>query len=253
MQIQAAASTHTGCRREHNEDRFLLADEDRLYVVADGMGGEACGEIAAEMSVTTVLDFFQKTGTDPEATWPCRLDRTLSYPENRLIAAIQLANRRVWERAQVDSRMRRMGTTIAGALFHDRRVSVAHVGDSRVYRLRRGLLELLTEDHTLLNFMLRTGQLRPDEAERFAHRNIIARAVGTQSTVEVDLITQELEPGDIYLICSDGLTGELSDERIQTVLSTHQDALDAACDQLVAEACAHGGRDNVTVVLAKVR
>lgn len=252
MKLREAGKTHVGMKRSHNEDAFMLVPEHKLFVVADGMGGHACGEVASGLSVDTIRTFFSKTAEDEDATWPCRFDRTLSQTANRLKAAIELANHHIYEQAQSDSRFRGMGTTVVGIAFDDTTVSVAHVGDSRVYRFREGLLTLLTEDHSLLNDYKKMANLTEEEERNFPHKNIIVRALGMKDRVLVDVHSEPPMAGDLYLLCSDGLTGEVEDPDIQTILAEAGDDLDGACDTLIEIACQNGGKDNVTAVLVLV-
>ena len=251
MNVTHAGQTDVGLRRAHNEDTFLADPGERLFVVADGMGGYACGEVASQLSVETLAHFFEATSEDSELTWPCNPDDAYPYDTNRLIAGIKLANQRIWEQAQSDDRYHKMGTTIAGALFHEGGVSVAHVGDSRVYRLRGGELQQLTEDHSLLNNVRKWRELTEEEIKSFPYKNVVVRALGIRETVEVDVRTVEPTAGDVYLICSDGLTGELDDHEIRQILLDHSD-LDTACHSLVEAANAKGGRDNVTALVIRV-
>jgi protein phosphatase len=179
------------------------------------------------------------------------MDKTRGYQENRLITGIKLANLRIFEAAQRDPRQRGMGTTIVAIFAVVDGVYVAHVGDSRVYRVRDGKLEQLTEDHSLVGGLVRLGRLTPEEAEVHPQRSVILRAVGVEANVEVDVLHHDLEPGDVYLACSDGLTGMVRDEVIRETLESFP-ALDVAAEMLVELANAAGGRDNITVVLFRV-
>lgn len=252
MKLREAGKTHVGMKRSHNEDSFLLVPSHQLYVVADGMGGHACGEVASGMSVETIQEFFSRTAEDDDATWPCRAERNLNMTANRLKAAIELANHYIFEQAQSDSRFRGMGTTVVGVAFDGQHVNVAHVGDSRVYRLRNGVLTMLTEDHSLLNDYKKMASLTEEEEKNFPHKNIIVRALGMKDRVLVDVTTERPEPGDIYLLCSDGLTGEVDDAELRDIIEDHGTDLDGACDAMIESACQHGGKDNITTVLIRV-
>jgi len=209
--VIAAGETNVGMKRAHNEDNFSVDDDDHLYVVADGMGGHASGEVASQMAIDTLREFFRATGADPEATWPYKMDKARGYEENRLITSIKLANLRIFEAAQRDPKLRGMGTTICGILIVDDGVLVAHVGDSRVYRVRDGKLEQLTEDHSLLNDYIKMKRLSEEEIANFPHKNVIVRALGMKESVKVDTLLDKPQPGDIYVLCSDGLCGPASD------------------------------------------
>lgn len=249
--VLATGETHVGMKRAHNEDNFVVIDEHHLYVVADGMGGHASGEVASQMCIDTLQEFFRATSADPEATWPYKMDKSRGYEENRLITSIKLANLRIYEAAQRESKYRGMGTTVVGILVVDDGVLIAHVGDSRVYRLRDGRLDQLTEDHSLLNDYIKMKRLSEEQIANFPHKNVIVRALGMKETVKVDTQIDKPQPGDIYVLCSDGLCGPASDEEIREIVSTHSD-LKTASQQLIQRANDNGGPDNITVVLAKV-
>jgi PPM family protein phosphatase len=250
MHIEVAGSTHVGMKRNHNEDNYLVLPEERLFCVADGMGGHSSGEIASKIAVEELEEFFRMTSHDQDSTWPYKMDKSKNYDENRLATGIKLANVRIFERASADARYRGMGTTIVTVHFTQTGACVAHVGDSRVYYLRNGLLKQVTEDHSLLNDYLKAKKLTPEEIEAFPHKNVIVRALGMKETVQVDLVRLEPQPGDIFLLCSDGLSGMVSDAQMQETLNRTTD-LEAACNQLIDLANAAGGNDNVTCILTR--
>lgn len=250
--VIAAGETNVGMKRAHNEDNFSVDDDDHLYVVADGMGGHASGEVASQMAIDTLREFFRATSADPEATWPYKMDKARGYEENRLITSIKLANLRIFEAAQRDSKLRGMGTTICGILIVDDGVLVAHVGDSRVYRVRDGKLEQLTEDHSLLNDYIKMKRLSEEEIANFPHKNVIVRALGMKESVKVDTLLDKPQPGDVYVLCSDGLCGPASDEEIREIVHAESKDIKGACSRLIDRANQNGGPDNITVVLAKV-
>ena len=239
-------------KRTHNEDNYTCLDEDHLYVVADGMGGHASGEVASQMAIDTLREFFKATTADPEATWPYKMDKSRGYEENRLITSIKLANLRIYEAAQRDPKLRGMGTTAVGILVVDDGVLIAHVGDSRVYRVRGGKMEQLTEDHSLLNDYIKMKRLSEEEIANFPHKNVIVRALGMKETVKVDTQLDKPQPGDIYVLCSDGLCGPASDQEIEEIVLAEQKDMKAAASKLIERANSNGGPDNITVVLAKV-
>ncbi len=248
--VLVAGETNVGMKRTHNEDAFEVIDEERLFIVADGMGGHASGEVASKMAIETLREFFAATSQDSEATWPYKMDKARSYEENRLITGIKLANLRIHESAQREPRLRGMGTTIVSILVIDEGVLIAHVGDSRVYRLRQGKLDQLTDDHSLLNDYIKMKRLTEEEIANFPHKNVIVRALGMKEMVKVDTRLDPPQPGDIYLLCSDGLCGPVSDQEISEITSSSND-LKAIGSKLIERANANGGPDNVTVVLAK--
>jgi len=225
-----ARATDTGKKRRHNEDSFVVAPP--LFAVADGMGGAQAGEVASKLAAAALED------TDPG---------TMSGPE-KLTELIQEANRRVYERANADPTTSGMGTTMTVALVEGHTVTIGHVGDSRAYRIRNGELEQLTEDHSLVNELLKSGKLSRDEADMHPQRSVITRAVGTDPDVDVDAYVIESEVGDIFILCSDGLTDMVSDEEILEIVEKHPGDLDRVTKSLVSAANRGGGEDNITVV-----
>lgn len=250
LKIQVAGETDVGRKREHNEDTFAIFADLGLYVVADGMGGHACGEVAASLAVETLHEFFKDTADDPERTWPYKLDRSRGYEENRLITGIKLSNLRIFERAQKNSSQRGMGTTVVGLFAVDDGAYVGHVGDSRVYRVRDNTIEQLTEDHSLLNDYRKMKQLSDEEIANFPHKNVIVRALGMRDSVRVDTRFERTMRGDTMVLCSDGLSGPVTDEDILGIVKG-QDDVTAIPGELIARANEHGGPDNVTCVVAR--
>lgn len=251
MRVRFSGETHVGMKRKHNEDSFGLPDEERLVIVCDGMGGHASGEVASQMAVETVSRYFKSTQDEAELTWPFKLDRGIRYEANRLIVGIKLANQLIYEAAQRKEEQHGMGTTIVAGLFLDDKVVIAHVGDSRAYRLRKEQLIQLTEDHSLLNDYLKMSRLREDEAGKFQQKNVIVRALGMKESVQVDMLVDQPQLHDVYLFCSDGLTGMVPDAEIADILLDERD-LDRASERLIAAANEAGGVDNITVVLARL-
>ncbi|RKG94851.1 MULTISPECIES: Stp1/IreP family PP2C-type Ser/Thr phosphatase [Corallococcus] len=250
MRIEVAGSTHVGMKRNHNEDNYLVLAEENLVVVADGMGGHSSGEIASRIAVDELGEFFRMTSKDQDATWPFKMDKQRNYDENRLSTGIKLANARIFERATVDTKYKGMGTTIVSVHFSDTAAYVGHVGDSRVYFFRGGMLQQVTEDHSLLNDYLKAKKLTPEEIENFPHKNVIVRALGMKEQVQVDVTRVDPLENDVFLLCSDGLSGMVTDAQMQDILSRTPE-LEKACGQLIDLANAAGGNDNVTCVLAR--
>ncbi|QQR89079.1 MAG: Stp1/IreP family PP2C-type Ser/Thr phosphatase [Myxococcales bacterium] len=248
--VLVTGDTNVGIKRNHNEDNYAILEEDNLYIVADGMGGHACGEVASKLAIATLRDFFKATSADPEATWPYKMDRSRGYEENRLITGIKLANLRIFESQQKDSKLRGMGTTLVAISVGESGVYVGHVGDSRVYRLRDGYLEQLTEDHSLLNDYIKMRKLSEEEIKNFPHKNVIVRALGMKENVRVDTILDQPRAGDLYILCSDGLSGPVTDEEIKDIAINNPD-LKKLTQALIDRANEHGGPDNVTVVAAR--
>lgn len=252
MKFDFSARTHVGMKRDHNEDNYLTLAEEGLFAVCDGMGGYAAGEVASKLACDEIKQFFEMTAKDQDATWPFKLDKALSYDENRLSVAVKLANQSVYERGQTDPRCRGMGTTFVGVLFTEEQKAVlAHAGDSRAYLLRRGALSRLTADHSLVEEYVRLGRLTAEEARNFPQKNIILRALGQQRNIDVEIHTHQPEAGDIFLLCSDGLSGMIDDDRMRNILAANADDLDGCAQIFIEEANAAGGLDNVTCVLVR--
>jgi protein phosphatase len=250
--IETAGLTNVGMKRNHNEDNFLLLPDENLFAVADGMGGHSSGEIASRIAVDEISEFFRMSSKDQDCTWPYKMDKTRNYDENRLATGIKLANRTIFERAQADAKYRGMGTTVVSVYFVNGTVYMAHVGDSRGYRFHQGKISQVTEDHSLLNDYIKAKKLTPEEIENFPHKNVIVRALGMKDTVQVDVTKIDPADGDVFLLCSDGLSGMVPDEKMAEVLTSKAD-LPAAAGQLIEMANAAGGIDNITCVLARYR
>jgi len=251
MRVRFAGDSNVGMKRAHNEDALYLPEAERLAIVADGMGGHASGEVASKLAVETIAAFFRATQDEQQLTWPFKMDRGHRYDVNRLVTSIKLANLKIHEQAVRDPRCHGMGTTVVTTLFLDDALVVGHVGDSRLYRLRDGRFDQLTEDHSLLNDYIKMKHLSPDEIAAFPHKNVIVRALGMRDTVQVDVHIDAPKLGDVYVLCSDGLSGMIPDPEIAELASKAKD-LDAICEELIALANHNGGLDNVTVVAARV-
>jgi protein phosphatase len=255
MRILHAAKTDVGMKRDNNEDNLLVFPEQNVFAVFDGMGGHAAGEVASAIAADEVREFFNFTGKDEEATWPFKGDREKSYDENRVITGIKLANARILEASEQDGAKKNMGTTAVLIHFVERNGSVAkalvaHVGDSRVYLFREGQLQRITIDHSLVEEYLRLGKITAEEAKSFPQKNIILRALGQQKVVDVEISALQPQPGDVFLLCSDGLSGMVPDDLMRAILQKAP-SLDAAAKKLIDTANANGGIDNVTVILAQ--
>jgi PPM family protein phosphatase len=231
---ESAGRTHPGKVRRRNEDSYVL--DPPLFAVADGMGGAQAGEVASRLTAAAFREYHEADALPPD---------------ERIQSIIQEANRRIYERARADSDVSGMGTTVTAALLTGGRVTLGHVGDSRAYRIRDGELEQLTDDHSLVADLMRSGRLTPEEAEAHPQRSVITRALGTDPEVDVDTTAVEAEPGDVFLLCSDGLTTMVGDEDILGILAAAP-TLDDAAKELVRAANTGGGEDNVTVVLFRV-
>jgi len=229
-----AGATDTGRTRRRNEDSYVVAPP--LFCVADGMGGAQAGEVASRLAAAAVEEVVDQSGR--------------SGPE-RVTSLIQEANRRVYERSSVDPTVSGMGTTITVALVEDG-VTIGHVGDSRAYLVRGGVLTQLTEDHSLVNELVKSGKLSREEAEQHPQRSVITRALGTDPDVDVDAFTVDAQPGDLFLLCSDGLTSMVDNEEILALLERNRNDLKGATKSLLTAANRGGGEDNITVVAFEI-
>ncbi len=252
MRAVAAGLTDVGLQREHNEDNFVVVAQHDLFVVADGMGGHQAGDVASRMAIEAIPRFFE-TAADEDVTWPFAFDPSLSEEENRLVTGVRLANQQIVELGNSSSEHQGMGTTVVASLFSPRRsrLYIAHVGDSRAYRIRNGSIEQITRDHSLVNDFLDAMPDMPEEQRNELPKNVITRALGMQEQVMVDVGSFDAQVGDLYLLCSDGLSGMVDDEELCEIGSSSGD-LDALCRDYVDRANEHGGEDNVTAVLIRV-
>jgi serine/threonine protein phosphatase PrpC len=255
MNFIAAGLSDVGLQREHNEDSYCILSEHRLFVVADGMGGHRAGDVASHMATTEMTAFFDATSVDGDGIeWPDEDDSRLTPEQSRLVSAVKLANQRIFQASVGDRSVQGMGTTVVGALFNrdDRKMHIAHVGDSRAYRVRAGEITQLTRDHSLLNdYLLVMPNLTHVQKERLPS-NVITRALGMQDAVAVDLFFENVEPGDVYMLCSDGLNGMVSDDRILAILHDAGADVETGAKALVAQANENGGEDNTTVVVVRI-
>jgi PPM family protein phosphatase len=249
MKIVYQALTDVGRKRKGNEDSLIANPEQGLFVVADGMGGHAAGEVASKVAVDSINEFVCLTGGDDEITWPFGLDEGISYDGNRLKTAVRYANRKVLEAVKEKAEYEGMATTVAAALVDDATVNLAHVGDSRVYLFREGELSQLTSDHSWVNEQLQSGVISIDQARSHPLRNVVTRALGGRADLQVDMQCLTMQAGDVLLMCSDGLTTMVPDGEIARLLAESNGDIQAAAPRLLAEANARGGEDNTTVVL----
>jgi protein phosphatase len=243
--------THVGLQREHNEDSFAVLTEYGLFIVADGMGGHRAGDVASRLATDSMAEFFRSTSQE-DVTWPFHFDTSLTEEENRLLAGIRVANRQIFERSVRSRDCAGMGTTIVGALYSKQknRLFVGHVGDSRAYRIRGGLIEQLTRDHSLLNDYLAAMPDLTEEQRAELPRNVITRALGMHDHVVVDLMNDEPQPSDVYLLCSDGLSGMITDGEILRIVTSVEDTAEI-CRRLIAKANENGGEDNITALVIR--
>jgi protein phosphatase len=249
MKIAYKALSDVGRKRKGNEDSVLANPEQNLFVVADGMGGHAAGEVASKLAVEAINEFVCLTSGDQEITWPFGLEENVSYDGNRLKTAIRYANRKVLEATKERKDCEGMATTVAAVLLDGDVANIAHVGDSRIYRYRDGELSLLTSDHSWVNEQIQSGVISADQARTHPLRNVVTRALGGKADLQVDLTPSSMLPGDVLLLCSDGLTTMVSDEDIQSLLQGAEGDMEKLARDLVGEANARGGEDNITVLL----
>jgi protein phosphatase len=250
--IKIAEITDTGMVRDHNEDAIGSNADVGLLVLADGMGGYNAGEVASGIAVQTITELAcegasreERNGVDPHSGL---MRQTIVLRD-----AISRANKIIYQTAQSQSHCEGMGTTLVAAMFYDNRVSVAHVGDSRAYRLRGGDFSRLTMDHSLLQELVDRGFYSEEEAQQSTNRNYVTRALGVEPTVEIEVQEFDVLPGDVYLLCSDGLPDMVEDEDIHLTIKTFNASLDTVGQQLVQLTNDHGGRDNVSIMLAEIK
>ncbi|MEM9494101.1 MAG: protein phosphatase 2C domain-containing protein, partial [Myxococcota bacterium] len=242
MKLHSSAYTHIG-RRSNNEDTLAHDDALGLFAVADGMGGYEGGEVASQLAIETLFTFVRRNRNDRDVTWPYALDRALSLAENMAVVGTRLAHDQIAHRRH--GNLAQMGSTLALLLRHRRdRAIIAHVGDSRIYRLRSGQLTALTVDHSMYEELRRAGETDLPPRQHFPYSNVITRALGISG--QADVRTIDLAAGDIYLLCTDGLSDVVDDARIAEILATA--AAREACRILVSAAYQGGGRDNITAV-----
>jgi len=251
VQIVSGGVTNVGRVRTNNEDCFRIVEDLNLFVLSDGMGGEAHGEIASAMAVDAVVKHCQETENDPAMTIFGDMPAGWSEKTRRLSSAVHLANRSIYDSAQANPAQRGMGATVTAGWIEGNRLSIAHVGDSRAYLLRGGNLQQLTSDHSLVAEQVRRGILTPAEAERSEMQSVLLRALGAHEEIEVDSEEHALFGNDVLLLCSDGLTRMVTDPEIAGTLQAEPDPTKAS-ERLVELANEQGGADNVTAVVVRM-
>ncbi|MBK6597480.1 MAG: Stp1/IreP family PP2C-type Ser/Thr phosphatase [Proteobacteria bacterium] len=242
--------TDTGKVREHNEDTIAAHDDLGLVVLADGMGGYNAGEVASGIAVKTIVNLVRE-GVEREDLQRRDAASGLSRPSIILRDAIHRANKIIYQTARTQAECEGMGTTVVAALFYDNQISIAHVGDSRLYRVRSNKLSQVTLDHSLLQELVDRGFYTPEEAQRAANKNYVTRALGVEASVEVEIKELPVDKADIYVLCSDGLSDMVQDEDIRLTINTFGANLDEVAKQLIQLANDNGGRDNISVLLAQ--
>lgn len=247
MRIRAVGRTDVGCVRKHNEDSFLVDLDLGLFVVADGLGGHAAGEVASQIVVDTVARFVGQTA-EKDQTWPMEYDPSLSYDGNRLKVALLLSDQAIAEDIRRNPERETMGSTVVATLFHASKVTLAHVGDSRAYLLGAEGIRQVTRDHSWVAEQVANGILTPSEARVHPFRNVITQALGNGGDLDVEVQELELGKTERLLLCSDGLSGMIGDKQIWEIAAQTID-MQVAVESLVSLARDHGGEDNITAIL----
>jgi PPM family protein phosphatase len=250
--IASVAVTDTGKIREHNEDMIGSDADLGLFVLADGMGGYNAGEVASGIAVKTIINLVKESAVREDMEVPDSSGTGLARPSIILRDAIHRANKIIYHTSKTQPQCEGMGTTVVACLFHDNKVSIAHVGDSRVYRLRDNRFEQMTLDHSLLQELVDRGFYSQEEAQRATNKNYVTRALGVEQNVDVEIHEEPVQKGDYYVLCSDGLSDMVEDEDIQLTINTFSANLDTVAKQLIQLSNDNGGRDNVSVVMAQV-
>ena len=253
MQVDSGSLSDVGRKRKSNEDNYCANDQEGLYVVADGMGGHAAGEVASELVTATIEEFIKLTSSDADITWPFGVDEALTLSGNRLKTAIRYANRKLLERIKESAEYEGMATTVAAVLLEKDKANIAHVGDSRVYLIRGSEIRLLTNDHSWVNEQVMSGLIDSEQARNHPLRNVVTRALGGKEGLEVDMQVLDLQDGDILLLCSDGLTSMVDDVEILEVVKAGEQEADAVARRLVEAANSSGGEDNITAIALSFR
>jgi len=250
LKLNFFGATDVGRRRKNNEDCFGVFEEHLLFVVADGMGGHAAGEVASSTAVEAMEEFVALTEREADITWPWGVDPNLSLIANRLKTAVRFGNQKVLDLSLTKADYEGMATTIVGVLFEERTAHIAHVGDSRLYLINDSGIRQVTVDHSWVLEQVALGVLTHDQARTHPLRNVVTRAIGAAPDLNVDVTAHEMEVGDILLLCSDGLSGMVLDADLERIVRASSDPKTAA-GALVTEANSKGGEDNITVLLIK--
>ena len=263
LDVEVAGKTDVGCVRANNEDNFGYDSRYGIFVVCDGMGGQAAGEVASKMGVDVLLEYFRHSASDADGrktpAAPAAAEQSSTQPlpaavssgARSLACAIDLANRKIHEAGQSQNGRSGMGSTVVAALLNGNSLAIGHVGDSRIYLVRQGEIQQLTQDHSLVMEQVRLGLITPEQAERSEMQHVILRALGSEETVQADIEDLLAIPGDVLLMASDGLTRHVRDHEILKIV-TASSSLDKACTALIQAANDHGGDDNITCLLLKI-
>lgn len=246
--LKAHGVSHPGRVRKANEDRCELDLALGVFVVADGMGGHNAGEVASELAVETIMSFMRRTQEGDDVTWPYGIDRNLTFHANRLTTAVRLANRRVFRTAESRDELSGMGTTVVAAFIEAGQLVFANVGDSRIYSLLDGQLTQLSTDDSWVATLQSAGALAP--GQKHPMRHVLTNVVGAREEVEVQIGERTLTDGEVLMLCSDGLHGEITDDQVREILSAETEVV-AAADRLIAAVLEQAARDNVTALVVR--
>jgi serine/threonine protein phosphatase PrpC len=253
MEFKSFGFSDVGRVRTQNEDTYLCNPKERLFVVADGMGGHPSGETASQTAVRRIEEFIIRSRSK-DAKWPKKARKDLTLEQHRLLAAVTSANRHILERSRLNPQMTGMGTTVVGALIEGGHLAVANVGDSRLYRISNKHIEQMTKDHSLVEEQVRRGEITREEARKHSMKHVLTRALGVHEKPKIDLSSIEIVPNDMFLMCSDGLYQMIENEKILSIVESIDDkSLYKIGLSLVLEANLAGGGDNITVVLLSFR
>ena len=252
MEFEWTSKTHTGRVREKNEDASLCLPDIGLFVVCDGMGGHKAGAKASRLAVSTIRYMYTYLDQKIHSTIAVDLDDAYKDLAARLVSSVRLANRHIYNKAHKNKIYKGMGTTISALAFKESIACICHVGDSRIYRCRSGKIELLTEDHSWVNELIQDNEIKKEDAFQFEKKNVITRALGLAPTVKIDLKLEPAKTGDLFLLCSDGLTNSLSDNELKNIVLNNQHDLDFAATQLIDTANDKDGSDNITVAFVNI-
>ncbi len=242
--LSICGKTDVGLKRQRNEDSFVIEPDYGLFIVADGMGGHASGDMASGLSIKTVRSFIIKALSDSEITWPFGINHAVPKEINIISSGMRLANKLIFNEAKG------MGTTMVVLLIRDNKAYICNIGDSRLYRVRNNMIEQMTEDHSLVADEIKRGAITKEQAKSYSLRHVITRAIGVSADIECDFMVVDIIKGDIFLLCSDGLSGMLEDPEILEI-ATEKYGLEERCENLIKRANEKGGADNITAILVR--
>ena len=250
MQFAFFGTSDIGRHRKYNEDNYLCNPKEKLFLIADGIGGQAAGEIASGVAIRSIEEFIVRSRTE-DITWPIPYKNEFTLEQNSLLAGATLANRKVSELANQNPSMKGMGTTLVGVIIKGNQLAILNIGDSRLYRIRTGEIEQMTQDHTVAGEQEKLGLLTKEEASNHPQKNILTSALGVEvaEKLRMDLSLVDIQKKDLYMMCSDGLNDMLSDKEIMATINSSQASLEKISLSLTQQANLAGGRDNITIIL----